>query len=233
MFRIMRRFLVALSCALVASIFIGQSVNSTDVKMVAPVEQEVVATSVATNVVANTTTTSVVPATTSIATTTTTHVVVTTVPPVVTTTVPVVTTTIVRVPATITYVETDYDRWADENKNAICQPDEVCESIYVMPTLRELVIEYFGVEDWGWAIDIAFCESSGQPDDRWSEAVNKTTNASGWFQHLPKYWEERSAMAGFSGFHIMDPRGNVGVAAWLFYHGGGEKHWECAKHEHN
>jgi|APSaa5957512493_1039668.scaffolds.fasta_scaffold73575_1 hypothetical protein len=230
MLKILSKLSIAMFCAFVATIFNSPPVNIYNMEPAVAVEKDEVVVDAITTIIASVAEPSVTTVTTSVTPTTTKIYVPTTtirVP------VTVAATTTIRVPVTVAYVETDYDRWMDEHKDSICYADEVCESIYVMPTLRELVREYFREEDWPWAFDIAFCESSGQPDDRWSTAMHKTTNASGWFQHLPKYWEERSVKAGFSGFHIMDPRGNVGVAAWLFYRGGGQKHWECAKHEHN
>lgn len=138
------------------------------------------------------------------------------------------TTTTIRVPVTVTWVETDFDRWADANTGE-CPLVGSCENIHSMPTLERLVREYFLPEDRDWALRVAFCESSGQPTSRWSDAVHKSSGASGYFQHLPKFWEERSERAGFSGWHIMDSRGNVGVAAWLYYKDGGSRHWNSSK----
>ncbi len=138
------------------------------------------------------------------------------------------TTTTIRVPVTVTWVETDYDRWADKNTGE-CPSTGPCENIHSMPTLAHLVREYFLPEDREWALKVAFCESSGEPTDHWTDAVHASSGASGYFQHLPKFWEERSERAGFSGWHIMDSRGNVGVAAWLFYEDGGSRHWKASK----
>ncbi len=88
--------------------------------------------------------------------------------------------------------------------------------------IRELVSRYFRPEDVNKAIRIAWCESSFNP-----YSVNPQTQASGLFQHLPRYWEERSAAAGFAGADIFDPEANVAVAAWLVYEGGGWTHWTC------
>ena len=68
------------------------------------------------------------------------------------------------------------------------------------------------------------CESLGDPNAR-----NPRSGASGLFQHMPRYWPERSAAAGFGGRSIFDPEANVGVAAWMIYEypGGGWKHWVC------
>lgn len=88
--------------------------------------------------------------------------------------------------------------------------------------MRELVSRYFRPEDVNKAIRIAWCESSFNP-----YSVNPQTQASGLFQHLPRYWAERSAEAGFPGADIFDPDANVAVAAWLVYEGGGWSHWTC------
>jgi hypothetical protein len=138
------------------------------------------------------------------------------------------TTTMIRTPVTVTWVETDFDRWADANTGK-CPPAGSCENIHSMPTLGHLVREYFLPEDRNWALKVAFCESSGKPTNHWSDAVHENSGASGYFQHLPKFWEERSERAGFSGWHIMDSRGNVGVAAWLYYEDGGSRHWNSSK----
>ena len=84
-------------------------------------------------------------------------------------------------------------------------------------TLLDLIQEYFEPEDWDWALQVAFCESSAQPDTSVNDVVNSSSGAAGWFQHLPKFWEERSRKAGIPDGDIMDPRNNVLVAAWLLY----------------
>ncbi len=70
-------------------------------------------------------------------------------------------------------------------------------------------------------------ESSAKPTDKYSTAVNKSSGASGWFQHLPKFWIERTERSGmFDGFHILDPVANVGMAAWIYFNlHGGSSHW--------
>ena len=80
-------------------------------------------------------------------------------------------------------------------------------------TLSTLIQKYFEPEDWGWAVRTTFCESSAHPDDEASDAVNSSSGASGWFQHLPKFWEERTRKAGVQGADILDPESNVLVAA--------------------
>ena len=96
-------------------------------------------------------------------------------------------------------------------------------------TLGQLVGYFFAEADRPWALHVVFCESSGQPDDLSSDAVHPSSRASGWFQHLPKFWQERSEAAGFAGESILDPIANVGVAAWLLYDGGGTSHWNESK----
>jgi len=92
-------------------------------------------------------------------------------------------------------------------------------------TLDQLVGYFFAEADRPWALKVALCESSGLPDHVSSDAVHPSSRASGWFQHLPKFWQERSEAAGFAGVDILDPVANVGVAAWLLYDGGGKSHW--------
>jgi len=92
-------------------------------------------------------------------------------------------------------------------------------------TLGQLVDQLFAEADRPWALRVAFCESSAQPGDVSSDAIHPSSRASGWFQHLPKFWQERSEKAGFAGEPILDPVANVGVAAWLLYDGGGKSHW--------
>ena len=98
------------------------------------------------------------------------------------------------------------------------------------PTLRELIETYLKPEDHAWAEEVAFCESSAQPDDVFSFAVNRSSRAAGWFQHLPKFWEERTEAAGIAGASIADPVAQVQVAAYLLYEtSGGRYHWVQSK----
>lgn len=89
---------------------------------------------------------------------------------------------------------------------------------------RTLVEQYFEPGDVDKAIRIIACESHGDPNAR-----NRSSGASGLFQHIPRYWPERSRGAGFAGASVFDPVANVGVAAWLVYDypAGGWKHWVC------
>ena len=98
---------------------------------------------------------------------------------------------------------------------------------YELPTLGELINEYFKPEDRALARKIAFCESSGQTHHIGSEVVSHAF-AIGWFQHLAKYWLERSEKAGWGDYHPFHAEANVAVAAWLFYNSG-VHHWNPSK----
>jgi hypothetical protein len=88
--------------------------------------------------------------------------------------------------------------------------------------VRALVTEYFKAEDVNTAVRIAWCESRFDP-----EAVNLRTGAVGLFQHLPQYWEERAASAGFPGADATDPRASTAAAAWAVYDGAGWDIFGC------
>ncbi|HEX2153910.1 MAG TPA: S-layer homology domain-containing protein [Acidimicrobiia bacterium] len=89
---------------------------------------------------------------------------------------------------------------------------------------RPLVEQYFEPGDVDRAIRVMACESRGDPNAR-----NPWSGASGLFQHMPRYWPERAAAAGFAGASIFDPEANVAAAAYLLYDypGGGWQHWVC------
>ena len=97
-----------------------------------------------------------------------------------------------------------------------------------LPTLGELVARYFYPVDRPWALRVAFCESSAQPEDTGSTKVSSAL-AIGWFQHLAKFWTERSEKAGWEHYDPFHAEANVAVAAWLFYEGGGERHWNPSR----
>ena len=84
---------------------------------------------------------------------------------------------------------------------------------------RTLVSTYFQAGDVDRALGVIACESRGDPS-----AHNGSSGASGLFQHMPRYWSERSSAAGWSGASIFDPEANVAVAAWLAY-SDGWGHW--------
>ena len=56
-------------------------------------------------------------------------------------------------------------------------------------TLGEYIQVYFAPEDQPLMEQIAWCESSADADDHYSLAVNPKSGATGWFQHLPKWWD--------------------------------------------
>ena len=142
-----------------------------------------------------------------------------------------------------TFVPNDLDRWDLEQKRKAgivsgeCPIDRSCHGdeerwLSHLPTLGELIDAYFEPEDREFFTWLAYCESSGEPQDIHSDAIHRTSKATGWFQHLPKFWEERSVRAGFEGFTIDHPEANVGVAAWLFYDDGGAKHWKACNNKY-
>jgi hypothetical protein len=98
---------------------------------------------------------------------------------------------------------------------------------YELPTLGGLIDKYFLPEDRPLARQIAFCESSGQTHHVGSDVVSDAL-AVGWFQHLAKYWGERSSKAGWGDYHPFHGEANVAVAAWLYY-SSGEHHWNPSK----
>lgn len=89
---------------------------------------------------------------------------------------------------------------------------------------RPLVAQYFEAADVDHAMRVLACESNGDPNAR-----NPYSGASGLFQHIPRFWAERSVAAGYGGGSIFDPVTNVAVAAWMIYDypTGGWQHWVC------
>ena len=85
---------------------------------------------------------------------------------------------------------------------------------------RSLVSAHFPESEVNRALCVLDGESiGGNPD-----ATNPSSGAAGLFQHLPKYWSDRSAKAGWAGADVYDPEANVAVAAWL-WRTGGWSHW--------
>ena len=97
-----------------------------------------------------------------------------------------------------------------------------------LPTLGVLVDRYFRPGDRAWALRVAFCESSADPSDVGSNKVSSAL-AVGWFQHLAKFWTDRSEAAGWGGYDPFHGEANVAVAAWLLYEGGGPRHWNPSR----
>lgn len=71
------------------------------------------------------------------------------------------------------------------------------------------------------ALAVMRCESLGDP-----YAVNPSSGASGLFQHMPEYWEERSTRFAWGGYGIMEVDANIAVAASLVHHEGWH-HWRA------
>jgi hypothetical protein len=88
--------------------------------------------------------------------------------------------------------------------------------------VRALVSIYFAAEDVNKAVRVAWCESRFDPN-----STNLRTGAVGLFQHLPQYWEERAAEAGFTGAEPTDPVASTAAAAWAVYNGGGWDTFAC------
>lgn len=70
-------------------------------------------------------------------------------------------------------------------------------------------------------IRVMYCESGGRHN-----AYNKSSGASGLFQHLPQYWANRAATYGVPGASIWDPQAQVIVSAGMFSQGLAH-HWVC------
>ncbi|HUG08533.1 MAG TPA: hypothetical protein VMP13_06530 [Acidimicrobiia bacterium] len=88
--------------------------------------------------------------------------------------------------------------------------------------VRALASLYFEPQDVNRAVRIAWCESRFDPD-----AVDARTGGVGLYNHLPRYWDERAAKAGFGGIDAIDPEASTAAAAWEVYHGGGWDIFNC------
>lgn len=75
---------------------------------------------------------------------------------------------------------------------------------------RPLVAAYFAPALVDEALAVIQCESGGDP-----AIVNSVSGAIGLFQHLPDYWADRAAAAGFAGARPDDGEANIAAAAWL------------------
>jgi len=107
----------------------------------------------------------------------------------------------------------------DSRPTSATRPSSVTVDV---ETWRPLVGAYFPASHVDAALRVLACESHGNPG-----AVNPSSGASGLFQHMPRYWADRSAAAGWAGADIMDPEANVAVAAWLSNGGRDWSHWTC------
>lgn len=98
------------------------------------------------------------------------------------------------------------------------------ESSSAVERWRPLVEKHFPPGMVAKALRVMFCESRGNPDAR-----NPSSDASGLFQHLPRFWPQRSQAAGFAGASIFDPEANIATAAFLATRDGW-RHWpNCGK----
>lgn len=88
--------------------------------------------------------------------------------------------------------------------------------------VRTYVKAYFEPTDVNKAVRIAWCESRFDPS-----AKDLRTGGVGLFNHLPKYWEDRAANAGFPDADPTDPEASTAAAAWEVYHGAGWSIFSC------
>ena len=88
--------------------------------------------------------------------------------------------------------------------------------------VRALVTLYFEPTDVNRAVRIAWCESRFDPS-----AVDGRTGGVGLFGHLPRYWEDRAANAGFAGLPATDAEASTAAAAWEVYNGAGWEIFSC------
>jgi hypothetical protein len=94
-------------------------------------------------------------------------------------------------------------------------------------SVQEMVRRIFPEKDHVWALRVMACESSNDPS-----ALNTWSKTMGLFQHHPRYWDDRSALAGIPGADPFDAESNITVAEWLLNTGSrdhprGSWHWEC------
>ena len=88
--------------------------------------------------------------------------------------------------------------------------------------VRALISLFFAPEDVNRAIRVAWCESRFDP-----KSVDMRTGGAGLFHHLPRYWEERAANAGYPDADQFDPEASAAAAAWEVYNGGGWEVFGC------
>ncbi len=136
----------------------------------------------------------------------------TTIPPATTTTTVAPTTTTIAT-TTTTLATTTTTRTTPPRTHAPMPPDQV----------YSLVSAYFAPADVDKAVLVSWCESRYD-----ANATNRSSGAAGLFQHIPRFWSDRSVAAGVGGSDIYDPTANTAVAAWLVYSNGGWKHWNAS-----
>jgi len=86
---------------------------------------------------------------------------------------------------------------------------------------RPVIEQYFEVDQVDTALRVMACESGGDPTVK-----NLHSSASGLFQHLDRYWDDRATAAGFPGASVFDPEANIAASAWL-QQNHGWFHWSC------
>ena len=89
---------------------------------------------------------------------------------------------------------------------------------------RGIISLFFAPEDVALALQVSYCESRWDPG-----ATNPSSGAAGLFQHLPRFWSDRAASAGWAGASSYDAHANAAVSAWLVYEGGGWTHWTASE----
>lgn len=89
--------------------------------------------------------------------------------------------------------------------------------------VRSLVVRYFPEEDVNRAIRVAWCQSRFNPT-----SSNPETGGTGLFHHLPEFWPQRAAAAGFPDAEPDDPEANVAAAAYAIYEEGGWSVFTCS-----
>ena len=99
------------------------------------------------------------------------------------------------------------------------EPDDTWLPPDAVERWRILLLDFFPTDEVDRALRVMWCESRGEPG-----AVHPGSGAAGLFQHLPIFWEERSAAAGFADRDIHDPEANIAVAGWLVQRDGW-RHW--------
>lgn len=88
--------------------------------------------------------------------------------------------------------------------------------------VRAMISIYFQPSDVNQAVRVAWCESRFDPNHH-----DLKTGGVGLFNHLPRYWDERSSNAGFAGVAATDSEASTAAAAWEVYNGGGWDVFNC------
>jgi len=123
-------------------------------------------------------------------------------------------------------------QWAMERNIPVRLYSTVSPNTTFIPAVerwRDLVTE--AVTHYGGSVPhdvnrmlwIMQCESGGDPS-----AANPS-GASGLFQQMSTWWDNRAIAAGFQGASPYDPRANVYVSAYLIYRSSNSwHHWVCS-----